>query len=170
MGPTSIICLGLRCLSCIWRCVLLAEDRKPPEHSSAGLPAKALHVTSNVTPITHRVHPGLRRRNSHPFSFQLLSFPLIFGFLRRQPSPTAITSRLLQNNPRHHRQVCEGMNEKLQGGLVKFLLPPFRYPPLSDPLIARLVRLSVPRFSSFLFRPSCVSLRSSPGHRSRRDR
>jgi len=37
------------------------------------------------------------------------------------PSPR----RLPRNNPRH-RQVCEGMNEKLQGGLAKFLLRPPR--------------------------------------------
>lgn len=107
------------------------------------LAGSTLHVTSNVTPITHLLHGspfregkkgGRRRRGRATCSFasnktihSLRYIPLYASLFILHPPPRllhilpAVTSRLSWNNPRH-RQVCEGMNEKLQGGLAKFLL------------------------------------------------
>lgn len=144
-------------------------------------------MTSNVTPITHLLHADLRRGNlllptatsSSALSLFLFYLPSHFCLLRRYPSSTTVTSRLLQNNPRH-RQVCEGMNEKLQGGLVKFLLPP----PLPQPFafnrslsfsLSAALSLSVRtvcslRFPSPLYPPSRFSFVSAVSLRTSRTR
>lgn len=131
-----------------------------------------LHVTSNATPITHLVHRRPPKRELAPSRSALvrlpslsdgLAHPFVATFSLSPSSPAGVTSSLLRHNPRHH-QVCEGMNEKLQGGLVKFLLRP---PPsfhflrsLSHRRPPRCV-LSVPCIRSFSFVSALARLRST---------